>query len=63
MINTKPFVMSTKKPCPWKKLTFNMLPFSLGGTHMELQTKAPFKSSTMGLAFDIFVFDNGEVSC
>ncbi len=44
-------------------MTFNMLPFNLGGTHLELQMKVPFKSSTIGLAFGSFVFDNGEVSC
>lgn len=33
MINIKPFVTSSKKPRPWKKLTFSTLPFGLGATH------------------------------
>jgi len=36
MIDITPYVMSTKKPHPSKKLTFDMLPFGLGGTHLEL---------------------------
>jgi hypothetical protein len=63
MIDTKPFVMNIKMSCLWKKLTFNMLPFSLGGTCLELQMRAPFTSSTIGSAFGTFVCDNGEVSC
>jgi hypothetical protein len=63
MINTKPFVMGTKKPRPWRKSTFNMLPFYLCGIHLQLPTKAPFMNSTIGSAFGIFVCNNGEVSC
>jgi hypothetical protein len=63
MINTKPFVMGTKKPHPWKKLTFDMLPFNLGGIHLELPTKAPFMSSTIGSASGTFMCNNGEASC
>jgi hypothetical protein len=63
MIDTKPYIMNTKKPCPWRKLTFDMLPFDLGGTYLELQGMAPFMSSTIGSAFGIFVCDNGEDSC
>jgi hypothetical protein len=36
MINTKPFVMFTIKPRFEKKLTFDMLTFGLGTTHLEL---------------------------
>jgi len=63
MINTKPFVMSTKKPHPWKKLTFDMLPFGLGGICLKLQVRAPFMSSTIGVAFGTFMCNNGEASC
>jgi len=63
MISTKPFVMNTKKPCPWEKLTFDMLPFGLGGSRWELLARAPFMNSTIGLAFGIFVCYNGEGSC
>jgi hypothetical protein len=63
MINTKSSFMNTKKPRTWRKLTFDMLPFGLGGIHPELPTKALFKSSTIGLVFGIFMCDNGEVSC
>ncbi len=55
--------MNTKKPHPWKKMTFDMLPFDLGGTHLELQVKAPFTSSTIGSASSTFLCDNGEASC
>jgi hypothetical protein len=59
MINTKPITMNIKKPCPWRKMTFDMVPFGLDGTHQELLTKVPFTSSTIGLDFSIFMFDNG----
>ncbi len=41
-----------------RHLNFDMLPFGLSGTHMELQAKAPFTSSIIGLASN-----NGEASC
>ncbi len=62
MINTKPFIMITRKPCPWRKLTFNMLPFDCGGTLLELQVRAPFTSSTIGATFGTFVCYNGKAS-
>jgi hypothetical protein len=40
-MDTKPSIMSTKKPCPWKKLTFDILPFGLGGIRLKLQARAP----------------------
>jgi hypothetical protein len=40
-----------------------MLPFGFGGTHLELPMRVPFKSSTIGEAFGIFMCDNGEASC
>jgi hypothetical protein len=40
-----------------------MLPFDLGGTHLELQIRATFMNSTIGVAFGTFVCDNGEASC
>ncbi len=55
--------MNTKKPHPWKKLTFDMLPIGLNGTRLELQVKAPFTSSTIGFTFGTFMCDNGEASC
>jgi hypothetical protein len=48
MINTKPYVMYTKKPHPWKKLTFDMLPIGFNGTCLELQMRVPFTNSTIG---------------
>jgi hypothetical protein len=57
MIDTKPSIMNTKKPGPWRKLTFNMLSFGLGGICLELQTKVPFMSSTIGSTFGTFVCD------
>jgi len=63
MINTKPFVMIIRKPYPWRKLNFDMLPFGLGGTHLELQAKAPFMSSIIGSTYGTFMCDNGEASC
>jgi hypothetical protein len=58
MINTKPFVMIFKKLHPWKKLTFNMLPFGHGGTHLELLARVLFKSSTIGSTSSTFMCDN-----
>jgi len=63
MINTKPYVLNTKKSHPWKKLTFDMLPFGLGGTCLELPMWVPFKNSTTGEASGTFICDNREVSC
>jgi len=40
-----------------------MLPFGLGGTHLELQARAPFMSSIIGSTFNIFVCDKGKASC
>jgi hypothetical protein len=40
MIDKKVSIMSMKKPHPWRKLTFDMLPFDLGGIHLKLQMKA-----------------------
>jgi hypothetical protein len=60
MINTKPFIISTKKTCPWRNLTFDMLPFDLGGTHEKLLARVPFTSSTI---YGTFVCSNGEASC
>jgi hypothetical protein len=42
MIDTKSFVMSTKKPRPWRKMTFDMLPISLGGIRLKLQAMVVF---------------------
>ncbi len=61
MIDTKPSIMNIKKPCPWRKLTFNMLPFDSGGIRLKLQARVPFTSSTIGLAFGTVMCDNGEV--
>ncbi len=55
--------MITRKPCPWRKLTFNMLPFGCGSIHLELQARVPFMSSIIGLTSGTFVCDNGEASC
>jgi hypothetical protein len=63
MINTKPFIMNTKKPCPWRKLTFDMLPFSLGGIRNELQARPLIMSLIINSTFGTFVCDNGEASC
>jgi len=63
MINTKPYVMNTKKPSPSRRLTFDMLPFGLGGIHLELLVRASFTSSTIRLAFGTFMYNNGEASC
>lgn len=60
MISTKPFITSTKKTCPWRNLTFHMLPFDFGGTHEKLLARVPFTSSTI---YGIFVCGNGEASC
>jgi len=62
MINTKPSIVITRKPHPWRKLTFDMLPFNHGGIHLELQARVPFTSSIIGLAFGTFMCDNGEAS-
>jgi hypothetical protein len=63
MINTKPFVMIIKKSHPWRKLTFDMLPFGHGGTHLKLLARVLFKSSTIGSTSSTFMCDNGEASC
>jgi hypothetical protein len=63
MIDTKPSIMITEKPCPWKKLTFDMLPFNHDGIHLELLPRALFKGSTIGSASCTFVCDNGKASC
>jgi hypothetical protein len=63
MINIKPSVMITKKSHPWRKLTFNMLPFGRGGTHLELPTRVLFKSSTIGSTSSTFMCEIGKVSC
>jgi hypothetical protein len=63
MIDTKPCVMTTRNPRPWKKLTFNMLTFDYGGTCLEMLAWVLFKSSTIGSTFGTFVCDNGEASC
>ncbi len=63
MIDTKPFIMNTKKPHPWRKLAFDMLPFGFDGTRLKLLMKAPFTSSTIGSIFDTFMCDNGEALC
>jgi hypothetical protein len=63
MIDTKSFVMSTKKPRPWRNLTFNMLPFGLSGIHLKLQATTSLTSSIIGSTFSTFMCDNGEASC
>jgi hypothetical protein len=63
MTNTKLFVVTTRKPHPWKKLTLDMLPFGLGGTHLKLQMRVPFTSSIIGSTSTTFMCDNGEASC
>ncbi len=63
MIDKKPFVMSTKKPHPWRKLTFDMLPSDLGGIHLEQQVRVPFTSSQLIQLFGTFMCNNGEASC
>ncbi len=55
--------MNTKKPCPWRKLTFDMLPFSLGGIRNELQARPLIMSLIINSTFGTFVCDNGEASC
>jgi hypothetical protein len=55
--------MNIKKPCPWRKLTFDMLPFGLGGIHYKLLMRVPFTSSIISMAYGIFMCDNGEASC
>ncbi len=55
--------MIIRKSCSWRKLTFDMLPFGLGGTHLELQAKAPFISSIIGFDSGTFMCNNGEASC
>ncbi len=62
MINTKPSILNTKKPRLWRKLTFDMLPFGLGGTRLELLMRVPIKNSTTGEGFGTFMCDNGEAS-
>jgi hypothetical protein len=59
----KAFCYDYKKPCPWKKLTFNMLPFNCGGIHLELLARALFKGSKIGLASCTFMCNNGKASC
>ncbi len=63
VVDTKPLVMIARKPHPWRKFTFNMLPFGHGGICLELLAKALFKSSTIGSTFGTFMCNNGEVSC
>jgi hypothetical protein len=46
-----------------KTMSFNMLPFGLGGIRLELPMGVPLKSSTIGQAFGTFMCDDGEASC
>ncbi len=59
----KAFYYEYKKNMSFEEADFDMLPFSLGGTCMELQVKVPFTSSIIDSDFGIFVCDNGEASC
>jgi hypothetical protein len=57
----KAFCYEYKKPCPWKKLTFDMLPFNLSDIRFELQVNMPFMSLALGLLLALLCATMGRL--